>query len=321
MSNFYKNTVYKTTDSFINTTDLNSKDSASTRKFIVPAYSSPLTGLEEGEQGTAFKARPIKHWRKQLIPRQETGGAGRAGMVGFMGVPGSSSILGNTSQQACCNNASSTVLTDTILQPISDVSPTNINGNKTVIDNRTICVACNPENNIIKSATTILSKTYYPDRKGYLQSRCLLYDQLLSGNPVAGINYFDANGNVLTPDGKNGVEQRSTDTLLNLTPNSTGSNCTNGISIYKPNNYQYATQGAVDSSSRIARLKYNTITKNGSMTTPYGTAGANANSLYNGTNNNSYFLKNKDNTIPCNYTRDGNKTSACFKASSAIINV
>lgn len=32
---------------------------------------------------------------------------------------------------------------------------------------------------------------------------------------------------------------------------------------YKPNNSQYATQGGVDSSSRIARLKYNAITNNG----------------------------------------------------------
>ena len=46
---------------------------------------------------------------------------------------------------------------------------------------------------------------------------------------------------------------------------------------YKPNNPQYSTQGAVSSSSRIARLKYNSITNSSvAYNTAYGAAVANA---------------------------------------------
>ena len=91
-------------------------------------------------------------------------------------------------------------------------------------------------------------------------------------------------------------------------PDTTRSNT--NTTIYKPNNYQYATQGAVDSSSRIARLKYNTITKNGnSMKTAFGNAGANAAALYNGSDVSPYFLKSKNNIVNCaNYHRNGKKT-------------
>ena len=37
---------------------------------------------------------------------------------------------------------------------------------------------------LVKPASTIISKKYYSDRKAYLQSRCLLYDQKLSGNKI-----------------------------------------------------------------------------------------------------------------------------------------
>lgn len=52
---------------------------------------------------------------------------------------------------------------------------------------------------------------------------------------------------------------------------------------YKPNNTQFAQQGAVDSSTRTARKDYDTITTVGaSFTTPYGQATANA-LAYSGT--------------------------------------
>ena len=46
---------------------------------------------------------------------------------------------------------------------------------------------------------------------------------------------------------------------------------------YKPNNTQYGSQGAVSSSSRIARLKYNSITNSSvAYNTAFGPAVANA---------------------------------------------
>ena len=61
---------------------------------------------------------------------------------------------------------------------------------------------------------------------------------------------------------------------------------------YKPNNYQYGQQGAVDSSSRIARLKYNVITDSAATyTTALGRAVANA--LAYGVPEGGYTIKDK----------------------------
>jgi hypothetical protein len=62
---------------------------------------------------------------------------------------------------------------------------------------------------------------------------------------------------------------------------------------YKPNNSQFAQQGAVSSSSRIARLKYNSITKAASTyRTAYGEHVANA--LAYGVPSNGYTVKDKE---------------------------
>jgi hypothetical protein len=46
---------------------------------------------------------------------------------------------------------------------------------------------------------------------------------------------------------------------------------------YKPNNPEFAQQGAVESSARIQRLKYNTITNGAALIkSSYGSAAANA---------------------------------------------
>ena len=43
-------------------------------------------------------------------------------------------------------------------------------------------IGCCPQNNIIKSARTNVSKAYNSSTKQYLQSRCMTYDQKLSVN-------------------------------------------------------------------------------------------------------------------------------------------
>ena len=324
MSNFnkksitpYKNTSYKTTDSYDNRNSINSKDSSVNRNSIVPAYSRPLTGMEDdGIKSTWYpSARPIKHWRKQLNPRLGSGVNGRrAGISMSMDTPGGSTILGNTSE--CVKTSECTKTSTMVSDNILRINDTNFTNGITTINpdtNQVQCVACNPEANVIKSATTIISKKYYPDRKAYLQSRCLLYDQKLSGHKIPGITYFDTiTKNPILPsnDLLNGTQNRATESCLHC-PNTVRNNT--NTTIYKPSNYQYATQGAVDSSSRIARLKYNTITKNGnSFKTAFGQAGANAVALYNGSDVSPYFLKNKNNIVNCaDYHINGEKT-VCF---------
>ena len=101
--------------------------------------------------------------------------------------------------------------------------------------------------------------------------------------------------------------------------------CTNNItnsencslSIYKPSNSQFAVQGAVDSSSRITRLKYNTITKNNASFYNNGNPtqwGGNApstrmnivpNLMYQ--SNPIFFIKNKVNRGKA-FHKNGNRT-------------
>jgi hypothetical protein len=77
--------------------------------------------------------------------------------------------------------------------------------------------------------------------------------------------------------------------------------------IYKPNNKKFAVQGAVSSSSRITRLKLDTINKNGaSFNSAFGHAATNA-GRYAPEGNAPYFVKTKYQKPVC-YRRNGDKT-------------
>jgi len=70
------------------------------------------------------------------------------------------------------------------------------------------------------------------------------------------------------------------------------------LTVYKPNNYQYAKQGAVSSSTRILKLNVNTISTNAASTKNYNNTGPqliSANQLYAGDDPTIInLLKNKD---------------------------
>ena len=80
---------------------------------------------------------------------------------------------------------------------------------------------------------------------------------------------------------------------------------------YKPSNYQYGQQGAVDSSSRIARLKYNVITDSAATyTSALGRAVANA--LAYGVPEGGYTVKDKNGyPVKCTPVAVGNEMRTC----------
>lgn len=82
-----------------------------------------------------------------------------------------------------------------------------------------------------RSANTIINKKFCWNSKQYLQSRCKTYDQ----NATIGKHLTDSSYQ----------SGQCTNTSCNI--------------IYKPNNTQFSQQGGVSSSSRIAKLKYDTI--------------------------------------------------------------
>jgi len=271
---------------------------------VVPTWSRPLQKTETTPIGPAFKARPIKHWRKRLIPESNSGNGNSAVGIPFNS-PGSEVFLGKSSTSNCVKCSGNNSVVTKSLNAAEQYNTIYTEATDKFFDaeqNKMVCVACNPEVNIIKPATTIISKKYYSDRAAYLKSRCKSFTQNLSGNAIQGIQYLDGTTPVWASDSPNGSQVYSTSDCCSTT----GATST---LIYKPNNMQYATQGAVDSSDRITRLKMNTINKNGaSFTSAWGASAANA-GAYHGDAGSPYFIKSLKNQPNCvSFHRNGNKT-------------
>lgn len=85
------------------------------------------------------------------------------------------------------------------------------------------------------------------------------------------------------------------------------------LTVYKPNNYQYAKQGAVSSSTRLLKLNVDTISTNAASIQHYNNTGeqlVTANELYSGNDTNRMnLLKNKapscNTTWPLNMSQSG----------------
>ena len=284
--------------------------------------------------GPFGKPYPMKHWRRQLSVNGKSGRS--ANSISVVDRPGGTVFRGYTGENDCSCDASGNnqfiTFDNKFLQsnsksikppasiPISSGTNNNkIQNNGSVVigingyaietgiyNTKTIC--CTPENNVIKSAVTLLSKSYYSDSRAYLKSRCKLYSQKQSIHQIPGNNYIDSNGNPIYPS-----TDASGSQVFNMTNcawpyiNGNKNLCTN--TIYKPSNAQFATQGAVDNGTRLAKLKYDTITKNGaSFRNAFGESAANAGKYHGGYNGSaSYFLKSKTNA-PLAWKRNGQKT-------------
>jgi|TARA_Y100000992_G_C21272017_1_gene497486 hypothetical protein len=135
----------------------------------------------------------------------------------------------------------------------------------------------------IRSAVTLLNKHYYTSNLSYLKSRCNTIDTNKVIQQRDGITYFK-NGNYVWPSNSS-----DNSAIYNSNCSSDKDTCCN-TTIYKPSNPQYGIQGGVSNSARVARLKYNTITKNNNtLAKQY-----NVHFTYNGNNNSLYFAKSKE---------------------------
>lgn len=92
------------------------------------------------------------------------------------------------------------------------------------------------------------------------------------------------------------------------------------LTVYKPNNYQYAKQGAVSSSTRLLKLNVDTISTNAASIQNYNNTGqflVTANQLYSGDSNNSKnLMKNKapscNTPWPLNFSQSGKSQNKKF---------
>lgn len=258
--------------------------------------------------GPAFKARPMKHWRLRLQPNNKTS---NTNPVSLMDVPGG---YVKTNSCACTNhlNSSTIVIDDKLIKS----NPVCNNPCVKIMNNGYIQVGV-PENpksyqiqtgiynvnnlnsNKIKSGVTLLSKAYYGDTKAYLRSRCKSYDQMLSINPMPGVEYVDKNGHPKFPsDNCNGAQIRKNANCTYPKCSNKNLNCPNNV-IYKPNNVGFSKQGGVSSGTRTLNLRVNTVNMNGnSFYTAYGSQGANA-GKYRSEYNPGYFVKNVYQPLNC----------------------
>lgn len=292
-------------------------------KAAVAGFSRPMTNKDYDaipNIAPPQKPNPIKHWRKSLRP-SDVNGISRAAYAIQSDMPGANVPLGTDVN--CCDGE------DGIQQVVQQYIAPSISAENALREgtfeqgpnDSRVCISCNPETNIIKSAMTekminprevngeLVFKKYSFSTKEYLKSKCRTYDQNLSGALRSDVQYSQQKGCCTVPfpynDESVGPQTRES---LNC-PDETCDG--NGINIIvKPNNQQFFQQGAVSSSSRLARLKYNTVQSNAaSFRSAYQAQAANA-GRYRANGNAPYFIKSKDQTT-CNssiYFRQGNHT-------------
>ena len=302
---------------------------------IVPGLNRPLAnGVDPNvaepnkSNGTDFKARPIKHWRRQLRPSTFAGltsSGTRVATINLATTPGGEIYRASSNDCSCAdltNGGNAYTISEKFTkQGENSLGPQALNGGIKVENNgyvqvgstsatpgtdqnyqiltglyNTKCISCTPEANVIKSATTLLSKAYYTTHEAYMKSRTNTYEQKLLTVPIQGQNadYYNADGQLKWPsDSPSGSQVYATTDQYNPQSTRTCNGRKAGTTIFKPNNRQYSCQGAVDSSTRLDRLKQTTVNKNAaSLKAAFGAEGASA-CAYRGISDTPYFLKSK----------------------------
>jgi hypothetical protein len=221
---------------------------------MVPKNARPPTNNDSinlADYSSPFgKARPLKHWRKQLAHKLSS----NSSKTSLQRVNKPGGLLTRNTNSCLTFDGENMAHIKTEIRKVNDK-----------------CI----KKNIIRSAATKISPTYYTSTSGYLHSRGLTHQQ------------------------KSKVTRENSETDSKNSYNTGNYNhlcSTDSKTIYKPSNSGFSTQGAVSAGDRLTRLKYNTITKNASsFTTAYGSQGANA-GRYHGSSSGPYFVKNKVDT-------------------------
>ena len=278
--------------------------------------------------GPNFKARPIKHWRRQLRPSTFgglTSSGNRVATVRLATTPGGEIYRANSANCSCAdltNGGNAYTISEKFTKQGENSLGAQALANGVKVQNNgyvqignplllagsdvnyqiltglynTKCISCTPEARVIKPSTTLLSKAYYTTHEAYMKSRTKTYEQKQLTVPIQGQNdnYYAADGELKWPsDSPTGPQVYATTEQYNPQSTQTCNGRRAGTTIFKPNNRQYSCQGAVDSSTRLDRLKLTTVNKNAaSLKTAFGAEGASA-CAYRGISDTPYFLKSK----------------------------
>jgi len=239
---------------------------------LVLANSRPVTA-----PGPEFKAGPIKHWRKQLMPNNVNGFSKPT--INSINMP--NGTINVTEHCPTCADSKVNFLKTYMPNLSSNSHPQYPLPQKddAYYDNNLkhkICRACNPEAHRIKPAVTNISKVYYNNTQSYLKSKDQLYNQNITLSTInTGVSGEFYSGKCYT-----NCDNNHSPTIHSTT-------------IYKPSNTNYSKQGAVSSGLRLANLKRNAITNNAnSFKKIYGFSAANA-GKYNTYSDTPFLIKSK----------------------------
>jgi hypothetical protein len=176
--------------------------------------------------------------------------------------PGNSNIFQNplneTSNEEQLTNACNTCKG---IGVISEYAPTNNLTNIPSSTTQTLSFCCNDPKKAINRARSInthINKKYYSSTQQYLNNRCHTFEQQQ-------FNYLKNGDSTIKPGGpksiyNNYVGNCNPNLVMDVSYNTNPSGCK--VTNYKPNNSNFATQGAVLSSDRTWKLNVNTINTN-----------------------------------------------------------
>jgi surface protein len=237
---------FRHTDTLITTKVPHYPTKVTTGMSIIPGWNRPNANGQNANindkdyNGPDFKARPLKHWRKQLRVYDYKGATNnsRTASISELERPGTT-VYHFTPDCACVhgeggnsyiisnnkfgyetknddyskdvidvkiqNNGYVVVPYDATEQQIND--PTNPAYKILTGIYNTDCINCSPQGNLIRSGIGLQSQAYYSYSNDKLESRCQTFEQNMSTNKATGGVYFDAQGIPLWPnDAPNGPQ-------------------------------------------------------------------------------------------------------------------
>jgi hypothetical protein len=232
---------FRTSDTLITTKVPHYPTKVDTGMLIIPGWTRPnANGVNPNINsadfnGPNFKARPLKHWRRQLRVYNNNGKGpsnnSRTATIAILDKPGTGvyhhepdcacvADEGGNSYIIANNKFGYETQGDKYSTPQSDVTIQN-NGSNTIPYNateadindptnpaykvitglyNTKCINCSPQSNVIRRSIVYNSQAYYETTRAKLQSRCQTYEQNISTNPANGVTYSSADRQPLWPN-------------------------------------------------------------------------------------------------------------------------
>uniref|UniRef100_A0A6C0CPF4 Uncharacterized protein n=1 Tax=viral metagenome TaxID=1070528 RepID=A0A6C0CPF4_9ZZZZ len=246
---------------------------------------------------TFFKALPNTGYRREIITNINNTKNIHSSISLLMDTPGSTIVNGNCSE--CIGNPNTLEIqqdNNDGARPCSACDVSLTEGNPEYKNSKYLHSLSQQDNARRRVRSSGMAKPRYDiNKNGRLESFMSSKQYMHSRNKTFSQNQFN---NIRIGDSS--VTAGHSNTLDNKYASNTIQHCdgnsdsmTKYVPIYyKPSNSKFAHQGSVDSSARLLRLKYDTITKTGNrMREAYGTHTANA--LAYGVPENGYTIKDK----------------------------